>query len=189
MSISYEGIGEWCATFVCGAVSEGDIVKVSANGTVGKCTAGGGAVFVCGKWQDESGRRDGQFQTQLLEDFQQGIQIGHRFKGFDPCHRGLRNAAPRCQLPLAQSHRIALLYHCFHDCRHCFRFPDILCNFRVSSCHMLLIIVPGPHIHSPFLASQSSRSAFARSISRRGVFCDFFRNWCSSTNRSPRQQK
>ncbi len=37
MSISYEGIGEWCATFVCGAVSEGDIVKVSANGTVGKC--------------------------------------------------------------------------------------------------------------------------------------------------------
>ena len=34
MSISYEGIGEWCATFVCGAVSEGDIVKVSANGTV-----------------------------------------------------------------------------------------------------------------------------------------------------------
>ena len=22
MSISYEGIGEWCATFVCGAVSE-----------------------------------------------------------------------------------------------------------------------------------------------------------------------
>ena len=42
MSISYEGIGEWCATFVCGAVSEGDIVKVSANGTVGKCTAGDG---------------------------------------------------------------------------------------------------------------------------------------------------
>ncbi|MFQ6976823.1 MAG: hypothetical protein ACLRSD_07420 [Oscillibacter sp.] len=34
MSISYEGIGEWCATFVCGVVSEGDIVKVSANGTV-----------------------------------------------------------------------------------------------------------------------------------------------------------
>jgi len=42
MSISYEGIGEWCATFVCGAVSEGEIVKVSANGTVGKCTAGDG---------------------------------------------------------------------------------------------------------------------------------------------------
>ena len=42
MSISYEGIGEWCATFVCGVVSEGDIVKVSANGTVGKCTAGDG---------------------------------------------------------------------------------------------------------------------------------------------------
>ena len=42
MSISYQGIGEWCATFGCGAVSEGEIVKVSANGTVAKCTAGNG---------------------------------------------------------------------------------------------------------------------------------------------------
>ena len=39
MSISYQGIGEWCATFGCGAVSEGEIVKVSANGTVAKCAA------------------------------------------------------------------------------------------------------------------------------------------------------
>ena len=42
MSISYQGIGEWCATFDCDAVSEGEIVKVSANGTVAKCTAGNG---------------------------------------------------------------------------------------------------------------------------------------------------
>lgn len=42
MSISYQGIGEWCATFGCSAVSEGEIVKVSANGTVAKCTAGNG---------------------------------------------------------------------------------------------------------------------------------------------------
>ena len=42
MSISYQGIGEWCATCGCGAVKEGEIVKVSANGTVAKCTAGDG---------------------------------------------------------------------------------------------------------------------------------------------------
>ena len=46
MSISYEGIGEWCATFVCGAVSEGDIVKVSANGTVGKCENQSGSSYL-----------------------------------------------------------------------------------------------------------------------------------------------
>ena len=40
MSISYEGIGEWCATFGCGAVNEGDVVKVSASGTVAKCGEG-----------------------------------------------------------------------------------------------------------------------------------------------------
>ena len=42
MSISYQGIGEWCATFGCGAVKEGEIVKVSANGMVAKCAAGDG---------------------------------------------------------------------------------------------------------------------------------------------------
>ena len=55
MSISYEGIGEWCATFVCGAVSEGDIVKVSANGTVGKCTAGD--LTVTKRSSDEGSKR------------------------------------------------------------------------------------------------------------------------------------
>ena len=40
MSISYESIGAWCATFACGDVSEGEAVKVSANGTVSKCDAG-----------------------------------------------------------------------------------------------------------------------------------------------------
>ncbi len=43
MSISYEGIGEWCATLGCGTgVNEGDIVKVGAGGTAAKCTAGDG---------------------------------------------------------------------------------------------------------------------------------------------------
>lgn len=40
MSISYQGIGEWCATFHCGAnVSEGMVVKAGAAGTAAKCSA------------------------------------------------------------------------------------------------------------------------------------------------------
>ena len=30
MKVSYEGIGQWAATFACGQVSEGEMVKVSA---------------------------------------------------------------------------------------------------------------------------------------------------------------
>ena len=40
MGISYDGIGEWCATFGCGKVKEGDVVKVSANGSADVCGAG-----------------------------------------------------------------------------------------------------------------------------------------------------
>ena len=40
MNISFEGIGEWCATFGCGAgVSEGITVKAGADGTAAKCSA------------------------------------------------------------------------------------------------------------------------------------------------------
>ena len=40
MSISYQGIGEWCAAFHCGAnVSEGMVVKAGAAGTAAKCSA------------------------------------------------------------------------------------------------------------------------------------------------------
>ena len=42
MKLSYEGIGQWAATFACGEVEEGEIVKVSANGTVDACQAGDG---------------------------------------------------------------------------------------------------------------------------------------------------
>ena len=45
MGISYDGIGEWCATFGCGKVKEGDVVKVSANGSADVCGAGD---CVCG---------------------------------------------------------------------------------------------------------------------------------------------
>ena len=40
MSISYQGIGEWCATFGCGAgVSEDTVVKVGADGAAARCGA------------------------------------------------------------------------------------------------------------------------------------------------------
>ena len=43
MSISYEGIGAWCATFAAGTgAEEGKVVKVSANGTVSKCATNDG---------------------------------------------------------------------------------------------------------------------------------------------------
>ena len=42
MKLSYEGIGQWAATFAAGQVSEGEMVKVSGNGTVAACAAGDG---------------------------------------------------------------------------------------------------------------------------------------------------
>lgn len=40
MKISFEGIGQWAATFACADVGEGDLVKASANGTVAVCSDG-----------------------------------------------------------------------------------------------------------------------------------------------------
>lgn len=40
MNISYEGIGEWCATFGCEGVSEGAVVKAAEGGAVCACAAG-----------------------------------------------------------------------------------------------------------------------------------------------------
>ena len=42
MKLSYEGIGQWAATFAASQVSEGEMVKVSGNGTVVACAAGDG---------------------------------------------------------------------------------------------------------------------------------------------------
>ena len=41
MNISFEEIGSWGATFACGEVAEGDVVTISASGTVGPCSDGG----------------------------------------------------------------------------------------------------------------------------------------------------
>ena len=40
MKLSYEGIGQWAATFACDDLAEGELVKISANGTVAACAAG-----------------------------------------------------------------------------------------------------------------------------------------------------
>ncbi len=38
MTFSYEGIGEWCATFGCGEVTEGAVVKMDGSGAVKACS-------------------------------------------------------------------------------------------------------------------------------------------------------
>ena len=40
MKLSQEEIGQWCATFACSGVSEGDVVAASDDSTVGACEAG-----------------------------------------------------------------------------------------------------------------------------------------------------
>lgn len=42
MNISYEGIGQWAATFACTDVTAGHVVKVSDSGTVSACGDGDG---------------------------------------------------------------------------------------------------------------------------------------------------
>lgn len=37
MSISFEGVGQVCATFLGGKLVEGQVVKMTGNGTVGAC--------------------------------------------------------------------------------------------------------------------------------------------------------
>lgn len=39
MSVSFAGVGQVCATFLGDGLSEGQVVKVSGNGTVGACAA------------------------------------------------------------------------------------------------------------------------------------------------------
>ncbi len=55
MNISYEGIGQWAATFACTSAAEGQVVKVDGSGTVAMC--GDGEEF-CGVVVSVS--RDGQ---------------------------------------------------------------------------------------------------------------------------------
>ena len=40
MSISFEGVGQVCATFWGESLTEGHVVKITENGTVGPCAAG-----------------------------------------------------------------------------------------------------------------------------------------------------
>jgi len=39
MSISFEGVGQVCATFLCSKLAEGQVVKMKSGGTVGACSA------------------------------------------------------------------------------------------------------------------------------------------------------
>ena len=61
MNYSYEGIGQWCATFAGSQAEEGQVVKLAAGKTVGPCAAGDG---FCGVVQSVS--RDGEACTVAL---------------------------------------------------------------------------------------------------------------------------
>ena len=39
MSVSFEGVGQVCATFLGGGLTEGQVVKMTGSGTVGACAA------------------------------------------------------------------------------------------------------------------------------------------------------
>lgn len=50
MSVSFEGVGQVCATFLGGKLTEGQVVKLTGSGTVGACSAGDsfiGATLCC----------------------------------------------------------------------------------------------------------------------------------------------
>ena len=50
MSVSFEGVGQVCATFLGGRLAEGQVVKLTGNGTVGACGDGDhfiGAAICC----------------------------------------------------------------------------------------------------------------------------------------------
>ena len=40
MGFSYQGIGEWCASFGCSEAAEGAVAKMFRNGVVKACSAG-----------------------------------------------------------------------------------------------------------------------------------------------------
>lgn len=66
MSISFEGIGQWAATFSCAEVRQGEVVKVSGNGSVGAAGAGEdfcGQVISLGKGGDACAVQLGGFVT------------------------------------------------------------------------------------------------------------------------------
>ena len=40
MNVSFNGVGQVCATFLGEKLAEGHVVKLTGNGTVGECAAG-----------------------------------------------------------------------------------------------------------------------------------------------------
>ena len=51
MSVSFQGVGQVCATFLGDGLSAGQVVKMSGRGTVGPCSSGDkfcGAAVHCG---------------------------------------------------------------------------------------------------------------------------------------------
>lgn len=51
MSVSFDGVGQVCATFLGAKIAEGHVVKLTASGTVGECSSGDAfcGVALCSK--------------------------------------------------------------------------------------------------------------------------------------------
>lgn len=74
MKLSYEGIGQWTATFACEQAVVGEMVKISGKGTVAPC--GDGEAF-CG--QVRSARQGGDACAVVL-----GGMVSAAYTGADP---------------------------------------------------------------------------------------------------------
>lgn len=71
MNYSYEGIGQWSATFAGSQAEEGQVVKLTAGKTVGPCAAGDS---FCGVVQSVS--RDGEACAVALGGMVQAAYTG-----------------------------------------------------------------------------------------------------------------
>lgn len=90
MSVCFDGVGQVCATFLGSGISEGQVVKLTGPGTVGKCSAGDGFCGVALCCKDDactvqvsgfvkvsySGTVPGVGKTTLCADGEGGVKAG-----------------------------------------------------------------------------------------------------------------
>ena len=74
MKLSYEGIGQWAATFACDDLAEGELVKVSANGTVAACAVALGGMVTAGYTVPAEGAAPALGWSGLSADGEGGVQ-------------------------------------------------------------------------------------------------------------------
>lgn len=115
-------------------------------------------------------RTDRKSKIQLLADFQKSTEVRGRFPGFNPGYGRMRESAQFRQFSLRKRKCMSALNHSSDNLGKRFGLINVFGDLRICCPHMFFIIFPCRHNDHPFLEIQSSRSAFAFSISRRGVF-------------------